>query len=50
MEEIPGVMLRIGLNDTTLTRALLRGQYLHAEDIIEEVLYISMVAFVSFLC
>lgn len=36
VEEIPGVMLRIGLNETTLTKALLRGHYVMAENIIEE--------------
>jgi len=33
---IPGMVLRIGLNETSLTRALLNGDYAGAERIIEE--------------
>ena len=37
LEQLPGIVLRIGLNETNLTRALLRGDYHAAETIIEEV-------------
>jgi len=37
VEHIQGLMLRIGLHETNLTKALLRGDYSIAEKIIDEV-------------
>ena len=37
VDQIPGIMLRIGLNETSLTKALLRGDFFEAHLIIEEV-------------
>ena len=38
VEHIQGLMLRIGLHETNLTKALLSGDYFVAEKIIEEVI------------
>lgn len=39
VEHIQGLMLRIGLHETNLTKALLRGDYSIAEKIIDEVIF-----------